>query len=61
MTYWRRPASGGDLMPLATALSSLIVNLSQRFDINYMQQLPLRQLLRLTDQLRKQHGKPPNH
>lgn len=61
MTYWRRPASGGDLMPLATALSSLIVNLSQRFDINHLQQLPLRQLLRLTDQLRKQHGKPPHH
>ncbi|BBR57921.1 hypothetical protein WP7S18C02_34440 [Klebsiella sp. WP7-S18-CRE-02] len=48
-------------MPLATALSNLIVNLSQRFDINYLQQLPLRQLLRLTDQLRKQHGKPPHN
>nr|DAL21424.1 MAG TPA_asm: hypothetical protein [Caudoviricetes sp.] len=48
-------------MPLATALSSLIVNLSQRFDMSYLQQLPLRQLLRLTEQLRKQHGKPPHH
>lgn len=48
-------------MPLATALSNLIVNLSQRFEINYLQQLPLRQLLRLTEQLRKQNGKPPHH
>ncbi|HFS8942353.1 TPA: hypothetical protein ACH1TP_002893 [Enterobacter roggenkampii] len=48
-------------MPLATALSNLIVNLSQRFDINYLQQLPLRQLLRLTEQLRKQNGKPPHN
>jgi hypothetical protein len=39
-------------MPLATALSNLIVNLSQRFDMSYLQQLPLRQLLSLTEQLR---------
>nr|DAI76044.1 MAG TPA: hypothetical protein [Caudoviricetes sp.]DAI78336.1 MAG TPA: hypothetical protein [Caudoviricetes sp.] len=29
--------------------------------MSYLQQLPLRQLLRLTEQLRKQHGKPPHH
>ncbi|WP_210406667.1 hypothetical protein, partial [Klebsiella pneumoniae] len=61
MTCFRRLRHGGDLVPLATALSNLIVNLSQRFDMSYLQQLPLRQLLRLTEQLRKQHGKPPHH
>ncbi|MGE0969522.1 hypothetical protein ACQFN5_05970 [Klebsiella sp. WOUb02] len=48
MTCFRRPRLGGDLVPLATALSNLIVNLSQRFDMSCLQQLPLRRLLRLT-------------
>nr|DAL30464.1 MAG TPA_asm: hypothetical protein [Caudoviricetes sp.] len=35
--------------------------MSQRFDLPYLQQLPIRQLLRLTEQLRKQNVKPPHH
>ncbi len=46
---------------MATALSNLIVNLSQRFSVEYLQQMPLRHLLRITEQLRKQHGKPPHN
>ncbi|HBY9746489.1 TPA: hypothetical protein MJA79_15490 [Klebsiella pneumoniae] len=61
MTYSRRQQIGGELTPLATAFSNLLVNLSQRFDMPYLQQLPIRQLLRLTEQLRKQNVKPPHH
>lgn len=54
-----RSLTGGELMPLATALSNLLVNLSARFSVSYLEQLPLRQLFRITAQLRKQHGKAP--
>ncbi|MGG5041110.1 hypothetical protein, partial [Escherichia coli] len=43
-------------MPLAAALMNLLVNLSQRFSIQYLEQLPLRQLFRLIKHLEKQHG-----
>lgn len=43
-------------MPLAAALMNLLVNLSQRFSIQYTEQLSLRQLFRLIKQLEKQHG-----
>ncbi|KFB90662.1 hypothetical protein GTGU_04819, partial [Trabulsiella guamensis ATCC 49490] len=52
---------GGDLMPLAAALNQLLINLSSRFDAGRLEQLPLRRLLALVRQLRKQHGKPPEH
>ncbi|MEG0100201.1 MAG: hypothetical protein RR750_12630 [Citrobacter sp.] len=49
------------MMPLAAALNNLLINLSQRFDIQYLQQLPMRRLLHLLKQLEKQHGKSPQH
>lgn len=49
-------ATRGELMPLAAALMNLLVSLSQRFSIQYLEQLPLRQLFRLIKQLEKQHG-----
>ena len=33
------------MMPMAAALNLLLINLSQRFDVNRLEQLPLRQLL----------------
>ncbi|ENU3090724.1 hypothetical protein ACE4MG_005714, partial [Escherichia coli] len=56
MKCLRRWQRGGELMPLAAALMNLLVNLSQRFSIQYLEQLPLRQLFRLIKQLEKQHG-----
>jgi hypothetical protein len=44
-------------MPLAAALTHLLINLSQRFDIQRLGQLPLRQLLTLVRQLEKQYGR----
>ncbi|EJL11132.1 hypothetical protein SSMOSELEY_5253 [Shigella sonnei str. Moseley] len=35
---------------------NLLVNLSSRFSIQYLEQLPLRQLFRLIKQLEKQYG-----
>ncbi|HCA7356762.1 TPA: hypothetical protein NV424_001889 [Citrobacter freundii] len=49
------------MMPLAAALNDLLINLSQRFDIQYLQQLPVRRLLRLLKQLEKQHGRKTQH
>jgi hypothetical protein len=48
-------------MPLAAALNNLLINLSQRFDANRLEQLPLRQLFILTRQLRKQYDKSAKH
>ncbi len=47
------------MMPMAAALTNLLVNLSGRFSLSYLEQLPLRQLFRITAQLRKQNGKAP--
>ncbi|HCL6740972.1 TPA: hypothetical protein N2R10_005768, partial [Citrobacter freundii] len=52
---------GGDMVPMAAALNLLLINLSQRFDVNRLEQLPLRQLLIQVRQLRKQYDKPPKH
>ncbi|VEB83046.1 Uncharacterised protein [Citrobacter koseri] len=46
----REVAERGELMPLAAALTHLLINLSQRFDIQRLGQLPLRQLLTLVRQ-----------
>lgn len=61
MTCWGRLPNGGDMMPMAAALNLLLINLSQRFDVNRLEQLPLRQLLIQVRQLRKQYDKPPKH
>lgn len=48
-------------MPLAAALSNLLINLSARFDADRLEQLPLRQLFTQVRRLRKQHDKPSEH